>query len=40
MFKPFNGEVLVGRISGYDDKGLQGEFTLENRLASNLLIRN
>ncbi|RLN34371.1 DNA-directed RNA polymerase III subunit rpc8 isoform X1 [Panicum miliaceum] len=23
MFKPFNGEVLVGRISGYDDKGLQ-----------------
>ncbi|XP_021308199.1 DNA-directed RNA polymerase III subunit rpc8 isoform X2 [Sorghum bicolor] len=23
MFKPFNGEVLVGRIIGYDDKGLQ-----------------
>ncbi|RCV13004.1 hypothetical protein SETIT_2G312200v2 [Setaria italica] len=23
MFRPFNGEVLVGRISGYDDKGLQ-----------------
>ncbi|KAJ1290870.1 hypothetical protein BS78_02G276100 [Paspalum vaginatum] len=23
MFKPFIGEVLVGRISGYDDKGLQ-----------------
>ncbi|GJN07467.1 hypothetical protein PR202_ga25300 [Eleusine coracana subsp. coracana] len=22
MFKPFVGEVLVGRISGYDDKGL------------------
>jgi DNA-directed RNA polymerase subunit E'/Rpb7 len=26
MFKPFAGEVLVGRISDYDDKGLQGEF--------------
>jgi hypothetical protein len=26
MFKPFNGEILVGRITGYDDKGLQGEF--------------
>jgi len=38
MFKPFNGEVLVGRISGYDDKGLQGELTLENCLVSNLLI--
>jgi len=23
MFEPCNGEVLVGRISGYDDKGLQ-----------------
>ncbi|KAL6639231.1 hypothetical protein ACP70R_022961 [Stipagrostis hirtigluma subsp. patula] len=23
MFKPFAGEVLVGKISGYDDKGLQ-----------------
>ncbi|TKW29657.1 hypothetical protein SEVIR_3G410832v4 [Setaria viridis] len=23
MFKPFNGEVLVGRISGYNNKGLQ-----------------
>jgi DNA-directed RNA polymerase subunit E'/Rpb7 len=26
MFKPFTGEVLVGRISKYDDKGLHGEF--------------
>ncbi|TVU21375.1 hypothetical protein EJB05_31005 [Eragrostis curvula] len=23
MFKPFTGEILVGRISGYDEKGLQ-----------------
>jgi hypothetical protein len=24
MFRPFTGEVLVGKISGYDEKGLQG----------------
>lgn len=23
MFRPFTGEILVGKISGYDDKGLQ-----------------
>lgn len=23
MFRPFTGEVLVGKISGYDEKGLQ-----------------
>uniref|UniRef100_A0A0E0NY55 Uncharacterized protein n=1 Tax=Oryza rufipogon TaxID=4529 RepID=A0A0E0NY55_ORYRU len=25
MFRPFVGEVLVGKISGYDEKGLHGE---------------
>ena len=25
MFRPFIGEVLVGKISEYDDKGLQGD---------------
>jgi hypothetical protein len=25
MFRPFTGEILVGKISGYDDKGLQGD---------------
>ncbi|TVU39323.1 hypothetical protein EJB05_12736 [Eragrostis curvula] len=34
MFKPFHGEVLVGRISGYDDKGLQGGFMFGELLVS------
>ena len=25
MFRPFTGEVLVGKISAYDEKGLQGD---------------
>ena len=28
MFRPFIGEVLVGKISGYDEKGLQGNLVI------------
>ena len=37
MFRPFIGEVLVGKISGYDEKGLQGDLVIFS-LAFCLLI--